>query len=167
MKPYQYTTALKAALIQEIGTLRNVPPAHGFSTFLRLEGCEEPVRVSEKFVVMHCPKVGDYFMEYEETGYQCCATADDFARQGYTERVKDGIAGTHGGTLERGDDYVEVEAVKDGRVLAKVRVDCVGAEQARAVHQLADLWAAAGSDPEFFDQNMQRAIDKYAVADPA
>lgn len=82
-------------------------------------------------------------------------------------RIKDGVQGTHGGTLVRGEDYVEVEVKKDGHVLAAVRVDCICPEQARAVHQLADLWAASQSEPEFFAANVQRCLDTYSIKDGA
>lgn len=79
------------------------------------------------------------------------------------DRIKDGVQGTHGGTLVQGDDYVEIVLEKNGQELERVRVECVSADQARAIAALAELYDVMGSDPDYFEENLARwRADKEA-----
>jgi hypothetical protein len=83
--------------------------------------------------------------------------------------VKDGIAGTHGGTLvncvENGAHTVAVRVEKDGKSIAQVQVLGLSPDQARAVHQLAFLYAASQGDPDRLDDSVRECLGMYAGGD--
>lgn len=83
--------------------------------------------------------------------------------------AKDGIAGTHGGTLvncvENGAHTVAVRVEKDGKPIAQVQALGLSPDQARAVHQLAFLYAASQGDPDRLDDSVRECLNMYAGGD--
>jgi len=114
--------------------------------------------LSHRQLLQHMLEEALDFANYAQTIIQ---QLDAEAAPAADDRVKDGVQGTHGGTLVRGDDHIEVKAERDGRTLASVRVEGLDPGQLRLVHQLAELWAAVGSQPEYFDGNVARVADLY------